>query len=115
MKSFLPEPRLGWDSLDPFPDTSDFRSCLCEKKAQILPELLDPFQSIVGTPVRVHFLVSAGGPVCRAHMAALRSNLTRTQGCQSMTSCKMCSREQKVLRTIFNTDLQSFRTSAHVV
>lgn len=49
-ESFLPEPTLGWDSLCPFPDISDFRSSPCEKKAQILPELLDSFQPIIATP-----------------------------------------------------------------
>lgn len=49
-ESFLPEPTLGWDSLCPLPDISDFRSSPCEKKAQILPELLDSFQPIIATP-----------------------------------------------------------------
>lgn len=48
-------------------------------------------------------------------MAPFRSSLTRSQGCQSMTSCKMCSREQKGLGAVFSTDLQSFSTFAHMI
>lgn len=40
----LPELRFTWDSLERFPNHHDFRTCLCEKKTQILPDVFDAFQ-----------------------------------------------------------------------
>lgn len=117
-ESFFLEPMLGWDSLGPFPDISDLDP-VCVKRGlkSFLSSLTlsSPSQQLhvsAWSPVRVQSSISAGGPVCRAHMAPLKSWSQRRQ---SMTSCETYSREQKGLGTVFSTVFQSFRTFAHVV
>lgn len=48
-------------------------------------------------------------------LSPLWSILTRTQGRQATTNCKMSSRDQKTSGRVFRADYQSFRTSAYVL
>lgn len=92
------------------PRHHDFRTCLCEKKTQILPEVFDAFQWIIGAPgaalssARFQSSILAGSPAVKPTLSPLWSSLTRSHGCQAMTSCKMSSREQKSLGRVFSAD-----------
>ena len=117
-EAFLLETRFGWDYLGRFLDISDFRSCLYKKKAQILPELLDPFHPITATPC-IH-IVTSESPILNFYR---RTNLKSSHGSSQIQSNQsrvpIHGKLQDVLQRWEgfgnSTGLQSFRTFAQVV